>query len=468
MRFDEAIDDLLHADIPTTFQVFAGVLDAQWILDALVTTGTASVRRRKLPAPLVVWLVIGMALFRDRSIHEVVSHLGLVLSGEKSSRASNSKTIAPSAIPQQRGRVGAAPLRVIFEQTAAAWAFPAADQQRWHGLALYGIDGTTLRVPDTDENREAFGLPGSGRGQSGYPQVRVVGLMALSSHLLAGAAFGPCRGKKTGEQTLAQELWSQVPVGSLTIVDRGLLSYGVFFRLSHDEAGNITGDKHWIVRGKKNLRWKVLESLGSGDELVELPISTEARKRDPSLPRTMIARVIHYQLRGYRPQTLITSMVDAKAFPAEEIIEIYHVRWELELGYDEVKTHMLEREEALRSKKPEGVRQEVWGILLAYNLVRRKMLDIATEAQLPPTRVSFRHSLQLIRVFCLVEAWTTAPSNLPKRLEGLHEMISLLILPERRSERHYERHVKIKMSKFKRNAGRPSSKGSKSHVDPVN
>ena len=468
MRLAEAFDEILNTDIPTSFQRFATVLDARWVEDALKKTGTASVRRRKLPAHLVVWLVIGMALFRDRSIQEVVSHLGLVLSQQKNSPAANRKTIAPSAIPQQRGKVGDAPIRVIFEHTATAWTVPAAEKNRWRGLTLYGLDGTTLRIPDTEGNREEFGLPGTGRAQSGYPQVRLVGLMALSSHLLAGGAFGPCRGKKTGELTLAEKLWPQVPEQALVIVDRGLISYGVFFRLSHDEDGTITGSKHWLVRGKKNLRWKTLETLGPGDELVELPLSKEARKKDPTLPTTMVARVIHYQLRGFRPQTLLTSMVDAQAYPAKEVIGLYHKRWEIELGYDEVKTHMLERQEALRSKTPQGIRQEVWGILLAYNLIRRKMLDVAEEVGLSPTQVSFRHSLQLIRVFCLVEAWTTAPSNLPKRLEGFHEMMGLLILPERRSERRYERHVKIKMSKFKRNKGRPDSNRSESKKDQLN
>ncbi len=165
-----------------------------------------------------------------------------------------------------------------------------------------------------------------------------------------------------------------------------------------------------------------------------------------------------YQIPEHDPQFLLTSITDAKAYPAEEIVGLYHERWEIELGYDEVKTHMLERQEALRSLKPEGVRQEIWGVMLTYNLVRQKMLEVAREAGVEPIRVSFRHSLQLIRVFCLVEAWTMSPGNLPKRLAGLNEMMSLLILPERRRERRYKRHVKIKMSKYKRNPGRPVGK----------
>ena len=459
MNFSAFIQEILQSDIPTAFKRFGRLLHAEWIEAALRETGTASVRKRKLPAQLVVWLVIGMALFRDRAIQEVVSHLGLVLPSEKKKGGGKGKkSLVPSAIPQARYRVGASPMEMIFSRTADEWAHAEAGKDTWHGLALYGLDGTVFRVPDTEENREAFGLPASGRGQAGYPQVRAVGLMALRSHLLAAVAFGPCSGKKTGEHTLAQELWPQIPDGSLAIVDRGLLDYGVFYHLSHDEDGNVTGQKHWLTRAKKNLKWKTLKTFGPGDELVELSISYQARKKVPSLPKKMVARAIRYEVPGYRPQTLLTSMIDADLYPAVEVAALYHERWEIELGYDEIKTHMLEREEALRSKKPEGVRQEIWGIMLVYNLVRKEMLEVAEQAGVAPTRISFRHSLQLVRIFCLVEAWTMSPGNLPKRLVGLVEMMGLLILPERRSERRYKRHVKIKMSNYKRNPGRPLKK----------
>ena len=457
MALAECINDVITCDIPAAFERFGKVLDAQWIDTALVMTGTASLRRRKLTAPTVVWLVIGMALFRDRAISEVIAHLGLVLPSQTDE--ASGVFLAASAIPQARYRVGAAPIEVIFVRTAEAWAGAAADSQRWRGLALYGVDGTTLRVPDTDENRAAFGLPPSSRGQAAYPQVRLVALMALRSHLVRAVAFGPYSGKETGEHSLARELWPQVPDHSLVIIDKGFIDYGLFYRLSHGDDGSVTGRKHWLVRAKTNLRWKTLKVFGRSDELVELAISRQAREKDPSLPKTMVARAVGYQVKGFRPQTLLTSMTDPEQYPAAEFAGLYHERWELELGYDEVKTHMLEREEALRSKKAEGVRQEIWGIMLAYNLVRKEMLTVAEAAGVLPVRISFRHSLQFIRAFCLVEAWTCSPGNLPKRLDSLHEtMASLLILPERRTERRYERHVKIKMSGFKRNPGRPLAK----------
>lgn len=461
MSLPESIAAILNADIPAAFEMFGRKLDATWIDEALKETGTASVRRRKLPAQLVVWLVIGMALFRDRSIQEVVSHLGLVLPSQKNKRPAAGRSIAPSAIPQGRYRVGAAPVKAIFERTAQTWATEAADEYRWRGLAVYGADGTVFRIPDTDENREVFGLPGSSRGQAGYPQVRLVALMALRSHLIAAVAFGPCSGKKTGELSLSKQLWPQLPDDSLVIVDKGFFAYALLYHLSHDDDGSANG-KHWLLRAKKNMRFKTLEVFDKGDELVELNISSQARSKDPTLPKTMVVRAIRYQVKGFRPQTLLTSMLDPEQYPAIEMAALYHERWEIELGYDEAKTHMLERQEALRSKKAEGVRQEIWGIMLAYNLVRKEMLDVAEAAGVPPVRVSFRHSLMLIRVFCTVEAWTCAPGNLPKRLVSFHETLrSLLVLPKRRSERRYERHVKIKMSNFKRNPGRPVAKESK-------
>jgi hypothetical protein len=454
--FREAIDTLLQADIPTSFKQFGNELDADFVQRALSETGVASVRRRKFPAEMVVWLVIGMALFRDRCIQEIVSHLGLVFGGRKESDSA-CRRIAPSAIPQARYRLGAKPLERIFKETGRSWAREAAEQMQWKGLGLYGVDGTTLRIADTKENRERFGAPSSRRAGSGYPQVRLVALMSLRAHLLATAAFGPYCGKQTGELSLARQLWDEVADNSLCVLDKLFLSYADLYTLSGQPGRN----RHWIVPAKTNLKSKRVRRLGKDDALVEVQLHATVRRDNPDLPESMVVRAIRYRLKGFRPRTLFTTLLDAEEYPADEIVALYHERWELELGYDEIKTHMLEREEALRSKKPEGVEQEIWGILLAYNLVRCKMLEVSRAFDLEPNRISFRHSLQLIRVFCLVEAWTAPPTKLPRRLEELAEMVSsLLVLPERRPERRYERAVKIKMSNYKRNTGRRTRKSS--------
>jgi hypothetical protein len=422
-----------------SFEVFADSLDRHWIEQALAATGTATVRRRKLPAEQVVWIVIGMALFRDRSIQEVVHHLELALPGRAATARRASAT--SSAVVQARDRLGPAPLATLFEQTAARWAGDSADAHRWRGLAIYGVDGSALRVPDTPENEAAFGRPGSGRGPAGYPQLRLVVLMVLRSHLLAGLNLGPW---SVGETTLAEPLWEKLPDRSLTILDRGFLSYALLHRLATSGP-----ERHWLIRAKSNLQWRTVKRLGPNDELVEILVSRQTRRAHPELPEPLLVRAVRYQRQGFQPQTLLTSLLDPLVYPAAEIAELYHERWELELGFDEIKTHTLEREEALRSRAPERVRQEVWGLAIAYNLLRLHMQHVAQRQRVVPSRISFRHTLLLVRNFWQLTAWLASPGNLPRRLEGLHQELALLILPPRRPRR-YPRAVKIKMSNYPR------------------
>lgn len=420
-------------------------IDPAWIEEALAATGTATIRRRRLPAVQVVWLVIGMALFRNRAIAELVDKLDLVLPGA-------SPTVAASAVPQARARVGAEPLAWLFTRCADAWAHASADAHRWRGLALYGVDGSTLRVADSDENRAHFGGSNGPRGKSGYPLVRLVGLMAVRSHLLASAAFGPY---ETGENTYATELWPSVPDESLTLVDRGFFAANVLLSLTRSGT-----NRHWLTRAKKNLRWRVVERFGSNDMLVEMEVSPFAKAKDPTLPKTWQVRAIRYQRKGFRPSWLLTSLLDADRYPADEIVTLYHERWELELGYDEIKTEMLDREETLRSKSPTAVTQEIWGILLAYNLVRLEMERVAAGAHVPPTRISFVAALHRI-----IDEWSwlavTSPGAIPSRLHDLRADLKRFILPPRRSERRYPRAVKIKMSNYPRNRRSPTERGAK-------
>lgn len=420
-----------------SFALFAQTLDPQWIDAALQATGAVSVRRRKLPAEYVVWLVIGMGLLRDRSIEEVVRHLNLVLPGVDPPRSR--PHVTGGAIVQARDRLGDQPLETLFATTAAQWATASANEHRWRGLAVYGVDGSQLRIPDTPDNDQTFGRPKSGRGRAGYPQVRIAALMVLRSHVLAGLAVGACA---EGEVSLAASLWPTLPEASLTLVDRGFLSYLLFHQIQSQGQ-----NRHWLTRAKKNLRWHVRQRLGPHDWLVDLPVHRNLRRAHPELPETLPARAIRYHRRGFRPHTLLTSLLDPATYPAAEIVALYHERWELEIAFDEVKTHTLEREEALRSRAPERVRQEIWGLAIGYNLVRLEMARVAARADLAPRRISYRHALMLIRNFWLT-AWLAPPGMLPRRLAALHDELALLILPPRRTQRRFPRAVKIKMSNY--------------------
>jgi len=421
-----------------SFEVLGRAIDPHWVEEVLEATGSATVRRRKLPAEQAVWIVIGMGLFRDRSIQEVVHHLDLVLPARGGATRG---VVTSSAVVQSRDRLGAAPLATLFAQTAAHWAGASADAHRWRGLSVYGVDGSALRVPDTPENEGALGRPGSSRGDAAYPQLRLVVLMVLRSHLLAGLSLGPW---SAGETTLAEPLWARLPDRSLTILDRGFLSYALLHRLATSGA-----ERHWLIRAKSNLSCKTVRRLGPRDEIVQISLSRQSRCADPELPETLEVRAVRYQRKGFRPQTLLTSLLDPAAYPAAEIAELYHERWELELGFDEIKTHALEREETLRSRAPERVRQEVWGLAIAYNLVRLHMQHVAQQAAVAPTRISFRHALLLLRNFWQLTAWIASPGKLPRRLDDLHQELALLILPPRRP-RSYPRAVKIKMSSYPR------------------
>jgi hypothetical protein len=427
-----------------SFEIFSETLDPEWVHKALTATGTATIRRRKLPAEYVVWLVIGMGLLRDRSIREVVRHLDLVLPS-----GSRRTTVSGSAIVRARDRLGPAPLAALFAQTAAVWGPAAADAERWRGLAVYGVDGTTLRVPDTPANDAAFGrVPTRLASTGGYPLVRLVALMVLRRHVVTSVAFGAYR---DSELALAARLWSDLPDASLVILDRGFAAYALFHQLAAPAR-----QRHWLCRARTGplaLRRGVVQRLGLNDHLVDLTPSRQARHKvrhsAPNLPPTLRVRAIRYQRRGFRACTLYTSLLDPVAYPAAELVALYHERWELELGFDEVKTHTLEREEALRSKTPARLTQEMWGLALGYNLVRLAIARVADRARVPPVRISFRHALQFIRLFWLT-AWTTSPGVLPRRLDALHDELALLILPKRRSQRCYPRAVKIKMSGYPR------------------
>jgi hypothetical protein len=445
MRVGSSLYALADETLPASFEGLKSHVDVKWIQSALARGGVGKLRNRKLSAEDIVWLIIGMSLYRDEPMVDVAHRLDLVLPDEKGRPG----TVAKGAIPPARQRIGIDPLRKLFGTIAEHWALESAERTRWRGLMVLGADGSTLRVPDSLENRAEFLLPPASRSTSGYPQVRVAVLMVLRSHLWLDFDFADCR---TGEGTVTWPLIQRVPTQSLTILDR--------YYIDHGQLCDLTArgeDRHWLLRARKNLKYRVVKRLGRGDDLVEVTVSHDRRRDRPDLPKTFLARVIRYQRKGFRANTLWTSLLDWKAYPSGEIIELYHERWELELGYDEIKTDVLRREETIRSKTPDGVRQELWGMAIAYNLVRREMDLLARELDLPPRRISFVGCLRRIRDLFFWAAITKTPGALPKRIGRMRMDLRRLILPERSSDRLYPRHVKIKMSGYKRNHSHPGS-----------
>lgn len=441
MHLQNALDVTSEQLNLESFEHFREHLDPAWIEMAIDDSGTWTLRQRRLPAEQMVWLVIAMGLFRDRPIAEIVDKLELAGPGR------GGGVVAASSISEARAKLGREPMEWLFGYSGLKWGTKSADRHRYRELSLYGVDWTVQRAADSDGNRTYFGGPTGKRGASAYPLVRIVALMALRSHLLVAARLGPY---KKSESAYARELWDSVPDDSLIAVDRLFLAAGTLIPLSSKGK-----NRHWLTRAKKNTRYRVIEKLGRGDEIVEMDVSAAARKADPSLPKQWRMRAIRYQRKGFQPQLVLTSLLDHTAYPASEIVALYHERWELELGFDEIKTEMLDREESLRSKKPAGVCQEAWGLLIAYNLVRLEMERAAGELGVAPTRISFVASLREIRDEWLwLEA--TKPGAIPLRLKKLRARIKRFLLPPRRTERAYPRAVKIKMTAYPRNRRPPT------------
>jgi hypothetical protein len=317
----------------------------------------------------------------------------------------------------------------------------------WRGLSLWAIDGTTLRVPDSATNRQHFGgqpAGANGRGESGYPSVRLAVLMTLRGHVIGAASFGPYL---TDERTYADDLWDFAPDQSLVIVDRLYVQADVMARADPDRS------RHWLMRAKSNSAWTVKERYAASDSLVEMQVTAHARRRHPELPKGLTVRAIEYR-HGREKRVLLTSLLDPKRFPANELVDLYRERWEIELGYGEVKTDMLDNADTIRSQSPDAVAQELWGILIAYNLVRVEIERIASELGVEPLRISFIEALREMREQWLLAAASSSPGAIPKRLRTMQDRLRRFVLPPRRSKRSYPRAVKLKMSNYPRK--RPS------------
>jgi len=238
----------------------------------------------------------------------------------------------------------------------------------------------------------------------------------------------------------------------LTLFDRNYLQANVLVPLQQGGA-----NRHWLTRAKSTTRYTLIRRLGPGDELVEFDVSSEARKKDPSLPTKFDARVVTYQRKGYPAQRLVTSLVDPIRFPAADLRALYHERWEIELGFGEIKTDLLERFETIRSKSPAAVEQELWGILTVYNLVRLEMQRIAVALDVHPLRISFVAAVrECVHQWFLAAA--ASPGRIPGHLATVPDRMRTFVLPPRRPERIYPRAVKVKMSNYARKLPKPATR----------
>ena len=419
-----------------TFEQLSRFLDPDIVEQTLQETGAATVRKRRLPVEAVLWTVIGMSLFRKESVWNIASNMDIVLPGKR-------PLIAPSALVQGRQRLGSEAVAQIFKNMAAHW-YHKNQFETWNGLNLLGVDGVVWRAEDTQENRDTFGSGKTQYGDTSYPQVRMVCHMELTSHQLINSAFD---GYKVNEMKLAESLIEATPDHSLTLFDKGFYSLGLLNRWS--STGN---ERHWLIPLRRGTKYEVLEEHGHNDLRVLLTSTPQSRKKFIDLPESVEARLISKKING-KTMLILTSMKEPLRFPADEIVELYSQRWEIELGYREMKQTLLNSEYTLRSKRPDMVEQELWGLLLAYNLIRSVMTAAAKKKGILPNQLSFSGCSSTIVAFLSTQK-LISPGKLPVLYEDLLEKLGMFELPIRREDRHYTRWVKQKLSKYpiKRNA----------------
>lgn len=429
LRFPEAVSlNALEQAIPQT------------TVEAVISElGVAEQRMRKLPAVVVLQLCIGMGVFTNMGLEQVmlkmVKGLRYIWPGDK-----DYETATKGAISQARYRLGAQPVVTLFQRVCQPLATDQTPGAFLFGLRLMTIDGTTEDVPDTPANAAFFGRHHGGRGDGAFPQMQAVYLSEVGTHTICDAGFWPCH---TSERVGALRMLRSVEAGMLVMWDRGLHSFDMAVKTRQRQA-------HFLSRLPAHVKPEFVRALADGSYLAYIyPSDYHRQKRGDRL----LVRVIEYTIDDpQRPghgerHRLMTSLLDPDLYPAQTLAGEYHQRWEIEITIDELDTHQRLPHIPLRSKKPVGVIQEAYGLLLAHYAVRSVMHEAAVQNALDPDRLSFTNAVHIIRA-AIPEFQMTTPEQLPRLYQRLLNDIARHRLPER-DNRSNPRVVKRKMSKFK-------------------
>lgn len=367
--------------------VLASVCPRDLIEEVLAATGRGSQRERLLPAPAVVYYVMALALWREAPLEEVLRVVceGLQwLGGGEAGAVQASK----SAISQARTRLGPEVMRQLADRVLRPLAAPAAPGAWYRGMRVMALDGSCMDVADETANAQYFGYPGVSRGESSFPHARLLGLVECGTHVITAAEIAPYN---HSEQAMAARMLpSKLAPDMVVLADRNFYGFKLW------GIACATGAK-LVWRIKSTQKLDVQQILPDGSYLSEV-FDNDDRRRT----KGEVVRVIGYTLENsatpveesYR---LVTNILDPEAAPALELAALYHERWEIESVFDEFKTHLRANSTVLRSKTPELVQQELWGLLLAHFAIRQLMVQAAWPRQLDPDRLSFTHAVRVIK-----------------------------------------------------------------------
>jgi hypothetical protein len=373
--------------------VLAKAFPREVVEQVVDAAGAREKRRRMLPAWLVVYYVLALALFMDMGGGRVMRKLAGTLAW--ASRGVGVQMPSEEALSNARSRLGPEPLRLLFEKVvgplAAAKGTPGAF---WRGLQVLSLDGTTLDLQDTEANWERFGGPTTTDAdgvklRGGFPQMRVVALAECATRALLAARVG---GYDTGEKTLTSQLLGCLGPGMLVIADRNFPGYELW-----RDAAATGADLLWRVSSSFHL--EIDEVLEDGSYLSRLKAPRELRRGGA---KDIMVRVVEYQLvdaDGIETDTftLITTLVDPDTAPATELAELYHARWQIETAFGAFKSDLKGDGVVLRSKSPDGAEQECWALLCTYHAIRELICAAGALSEQDPLRLSFVNALDAVR-----------------------------------------------------------------------
>jgi hypothetical protein len=378
--------------------VLTRLLPRDLVDEVIAEAGRREQRRRLLPARVVVYYVLALCLFFDDGYEEVMRRLvgGLQFMSSWSTQWNVPTT---GALPQARQRLGAEPLRLLFERVAVPMARAGTPGAWLAGRRLMAVDGFVLEIADTTSNEAEFGRSGSGK-YTPFPQVRVVGLGECGTHAIVAAAFA---GFRAPERDLARQLFASLQPGMLMLADRGFYSYRMW-----QDAARTGADLLWRAPASVNLQ--IIQPLPDGSYLSILPDPKVRQRRYTQMTRGrgyveeqtgIPVRVVEYEIpdRNGKDEVycLITTLTDPEEVTAIELAAAYQQRWEFESSLDELEIHQRGPARILRSKSAEMVKQEIWALLLTHYAIRDLICQAADHAGIDPDRLSFIRSLRVIR-----------------------------------------------------------------------
>jgi hypothetical protein len=375
--------------------VFDAIGLKEMIKLALDRTQSWEKKKCALRAPLMMTLILSMALNRHLSIYDVFKKIVRGLRMRARRRGVSLQSVTEEAVYHARVRLGIEPVKVLFELTAEK-----IDSNYWfHGLRTNAIDGFFLTTPDTEANEEFFHKPECPNGEAAFPQLKGVALVDTENRGMRALVVGPYY---MAEQGAAEELLKHLGTGDFLVIDRGLPSYGLFSQCN-------AADVRFMARIPSGWYPEPEKKLGPGDQLVRIHALVPAKPEEcrqwnqKNKTEYMTVRMIEYTFKSTGETIrLLTDLLDPKEFPAIELAMFYHERWEIELVYDEFKTHLEtvlhgSTRTIFRSKTPDGVLQEVYGMAAVYNMIRITMAQAARRVQVSPDEISFVGTLNQLR-----------------------------------------------------------------------